>query len=148
MRQDHAMVDMPLGLMQYARMALNRFILALLPVWSAEFLLFAMVHGFLRTNDYILGASWLASYLLLPIVAGNRIACHGGNRMVGCAGGVSVSVVTLVCIVGIELFSTSDWLAVGGFAFATIIVTMPIQSLSGLVGHWIHQRPRSRQQAL
>ncbi|MGB4065082.1 MAG: hypothetical protein WBK19_14755 [Azonexus sp.] len=129
-------------------MALNRFILALLPVWSAEFLLFAMVHGYSITNDHILSASWLASSLLLPIVAGNRIARQGGNRMVGCAGGASVSVVTLVCLVVIEVFSTSDWLAVSGFAFATIIFTMPIQSLSGLVGHWIHQRPRSRQQAL
>jgi hypothetical protein len=126
-------------------MALNRFTLALLPVWSAEILLFAMLHDYSITNDYILGASWLTSYLLLPILAGNRIARQGGNRVVGCAGGASVSVVTLVCLVVIELFSNSDWLAVGGFAFATIIFTMPIQSLSGLVGHWIHQRPQSRQ---
>ena len=41
---------MPMGLVRDSRMALNRFVLALPPVWSVEFLLLAMVHGFSITN--------------------------------------------------------------------------------------------------
>ena len=106
------------------------------PARVAELGMFLVVRGLAISDQMSSLALALISWVLLPVLAGFRVARAGGNLLLASGGGLAVSGVTLACAALSELFITRDARALGGLVLATLFVAAPTQALSGLVAGW------------
>ena len=92
-------------------------------------------HVFALSDD--MGSTGLLlSALVLPWVAGYRIANRGGSRKLSAFGGASISVASVVVVAIAYALSGAPVEALLGFVLATLMFAVVPQLLFGVLGHW------------
>jgi hypothetical protein len=120
-----------------------RYLRAALPALTIELILFGGVRGLPISSQPTLVGLSLISWVVLPVLVGFRVSRFGGSRLEACLGGVTISMVTLLCAAITELLTTQDPLAFGGFVQSVFLFAVPIQAIFGLVGSWAATRRAS-----
>jgi len=102
--------------------------------------MFLFVRDLQTSSQSALLALTLVSWVVLPALAGFRVARAGGTLLLASIGGCAVAAVTLISAVASELLLTHDVQALSELVLPALVVALPIQALSAFLAGWAATR--------
>src|SRR6266481_1447761 len=121
-------------------MLLVTFFRVLLPVLIIQAVLFVAIQLSGPISHAVLWVAFVVSTVVLPLIAGFRVSHAGGRRIHACLGGVTISALTSVLAAITSLFTVPNWRLIGVYILATVVFSLPLQAISGLIGAWVSAR--------
>ena len=121
------------------------FVKALWPIWTIELVITGLHQTFGPTEATTWSTmSFLLSVIVLPVIAGIRVASAGGTIGISVLGGISIAAASIVAVAVGYMMEGVGLEAFGGFALATAMYSVLPQALFGSVGGLIGKRVNAR----